>query len=326
MKPYLFIVGLACLLLLICPALAINSTASAIGVSQYSIQAPENYVIYEIIVDPVPMGTTQNHVLNYNGATFLFSITSAQSYGIFHDFTVSMTYPNGSVSTHSERYTGISSGSYKLDLQPVYYQPQSLNPTFAVYVNVGLSPLKTEFNTMSSDWDPLSSGIDPTSSIPFTAASGNTGAVTNVYCEIMTLDDFKANVVNYNPYFGISNLGAAVFAWTWSMVLSFLRMIPVIGPLAIEFIDMSATVIPELMFWGWWILYNFPAIFMSGETLIGIIAVINAKKPRKGLKAMKKIIDYNVMFFTGIIWVFTTIRDWIGTIIDWISKIVSAMH
>jgi len=326
MKPYLFIVGLACLLLLICPVLAINSTASAIGVSQYSIQAPENYVIYEIIVDPVPMGTTQNHVLNYNGATFLLTVTSSQSYAIFHDFTVSLTYPNGTTSVHSDRYTGISSGSYKLDIQPVFYQPQSLNPTFAVYVSVGLSPLKTEFNTMSSDWDPLTSSISPTSSIPFTAASGSTGAITNVYCEIMTLDDFTANVVNYNPYFGIANLGAALFAWTWSMVLSFLNMIPIVGPLAIQFIDISSAVLPEMMFWGWWIITNFPAIFLTSETVIMLFAVVNSGKRKKGTKAMKKFIDYNVSAVHAFIWIFTTIRDWIGVIIDWITKIVSAMH
>lgn len=320
MKPSIGLLICISLLMICSPVLAINSTISASGVSQYSVVAPSNYVIYQIIIDPVPMGTNQSHVLNYNGANFLLTIGSAQSYGIFNDFDISLTYPNGSVSSKHVSTTRISGGKYKTTIQPVFSQAQSVtNAYFTIDLEIGLSPVSAEFNTQPAGW--LASNA-----IPFSSASGNLGSSTNVFCQIMTLDEFQNNVVKYNPGWGLQNLGDQIFRWTYSMVLGFLNQIPVIGPLAVSFITISSVVLPGLMFWVGWIVDHWQPIVLSVETLIIMIAVINTGKKGSLSKFLKNLYSYNIAFVLGIFWLFKTTRNWIGAIIDWIVKIVQSLH
>lgn len=317
------------LLLLVVPAIADTSTVPAYGVSQYSVTTSPGNVIYEILVDPVPMGINQSHYLNYNGAQFLLTVGTAQSWTIYHDFDISLTYPNGTVFTNHERWIGVSSGSYKLDIQPVYYHAQSLNPTFAVYVNVGLNPLKTEFNTMTGDaiGDPLSSNILAVNAIPFTTASGSLGAVTNVFVYEIPQQEFKDHISTFDPYGGLSELGNTIFQWAWASILGFLNMIPVIGPLMITFISIAGGVLTQLIFWLSFLVANFWGIVLGIETLILMMAAINAKRGKKirlGLLA-GNIYNYNVAMVHGFVWVFDTARVWLVSIIDTITNIVNGL-
>ncbi|MFA4859165.1 hypothetical protein [Methanoregula sp.] len=318
MKPVFFFLCLLGLIL-VSPAMAINSTASAMSVSQYSIQAPDNYVIYQIIVDPVPMGTNQSHVLNYNGATFLLTIGSAQSYGIFNEFDIALTYPNGSLSSKHVSTTRISLGNYKTTIQPVFSQAQSLNNAYlTIDLQVGLTPVSAEFNTQPAGW--LAS-----SAIPFSSASGNLGVSTNVFCEMMTLDDFQNNVVNYNSLWGLKNLGSTVFQWTYEMVLGFISNIPVIGPLFIQLLTLLGIVLTEMSFWAVFIVTNAPAIILSLETLIIILSVVNTGKNAPLRKVLSNIYQYNVACINGFFTLIELLRGWIISLIEVITSIVQAM-
>jgi hypothetical protein len=101
------------------------------SVSSYSVTAPDGYYIYEIIVDPLPMGTNQTHTLYYGGTPFILTIGTAQNYLIYNVFDISLTYPNGTVQTKEVTVTRASIGqvigiptTYQTIIQPVFTEPE----------------------------------------------------------------------------------------------------------------------------------------------------------------------------------------------------------
>lgn len=311
---------IALFLLLICPVSA--EVMSAYDVSSYSVAANPGNVVYQIIVDPVPMGTNQTHVLIYNGATFLLTIGSKQTNYIVHDFDIALTYPNGTVENKHVSTWRISSGSYKTTIQPVFTQAESLNNAYlTVDLEVGLTPVSAGFNTQPAGW--LAN-----TAIPFTSASGDLGHITNVFVWQMSLEDFENNVVNYNPIYGVKNLGETVFQWTWDRVLGFIGMIPVIGPLFLTILDIAGIVISEMVYWLSWIVARGPAIACAAEVLIWMTAVINSSSGRRKKRLYrlnKNLIDYHVMVLKGFFWLFEKVFTWTKEIIKIIADIVQAL-
>jgi len=299
-------------------ASAIHSTITAEQVSQYSIVSPTDYIIYEIIIDPLPIGTNQTHVLNYNGQSYLLTIGSTSSYALYHTFDISLTEPNGNVSTVHLTHVGVQQ-NYKTTIQPIYFEMQSLsNPIFTVEVYAGLTPLTAAFNTAMMNFD-------VTTAIPFTAASGELGAVTNVFCEIMTPDEFEHHVVNYDPWNGLKRLGSNVFQWTWEQVLGALYAIPVIGPQFVSILSAVGTVAGVIIFWLLWIIENSPSMIAAIEVTICMVAFIMAGKKPSPEKVARNIYQYNVAVGYGFIWLLTTVVSLISTIVQVVAAILQSL-
>jgi hypothetical protein len=291
---------------------------NAYSVNQYSVQAEPGNVIYQIIIDPVPIGTNQTHVLNYNGATFGLSIGSATSYGIFHNFDISLTYPNGTTVTQHTSDSGTLGNNYKTTIQPVFFQAESLTlGAITVDLNVGLTPLSVGFSA-----PPV--GYNPSSAIPFSSASGNLGASTNVFVWEMSQTDFTNNVVKYNPVYGIGNLGATVFQWTWSEVLGFINMIPFFGPLFISLLDMVQTVTGGIWYWLTFVILNIPAIIAGGEIIIIMWAFLEQKKPQPA-KTITLIYQHNVTAVMGFLTGINLIWRWGRDLLDIVVKAIQAI-
>jgi len=321
MKAFFFLLVLA--LVLAVPVSALNQTIEAKQVSSYTVVPPAGYVIYEIIVNDLPMGINQTHVLNYNGAVFLLDIKTASSYVIFREAWVNLTLPDGSVQSAYANSWDVA-GNYKTSIQPVFTQIQSATvPFLTVNLMIGLTPAIVSFSSGPVGKGPM--GWNVSSAIPFTAASGNLGAITDVYCEIMTLDEFNANVVNYNPIFGLKSLGDAIFQWTWDMALGFISMIPVLGPLFITMISISGVILTEAVFWLSWIVDRGPAIILVTESIIMAFAVINAGKKPKIERVVKNLVNYNIMAGSLFIGAVQGVFYWIGNFISWVAAIISAL-
>lgn len=302
------------------PVSAINATISAEQVSTYSIVPPTGYIIYEIIVNDLPIGMNQTHVLNYNGAAFLLEIKTASSWVLFKEAWINLTLPDGSVQS---AYASVwdTAGNYKTTIQPVFFQPQSVTvPFLTVDLMIGLTPA---IATFAGPWP--GTGWNVSSSIPFTAASGNFDAVTNVYCAIMTPDEFQANVVNYNPLFGLKQLGAGVFQWAWETVIGFLNQIPVIGPMFVSILDIVGVVGGEILFWLIWFIDNAPSMIAALEVTICMAAFIMAGKKPKPQEVARNIYEYNVAIGMGFIGLITTIVSLVSALIQVIVAIVEAI-
>ena len=304
------------LLALVGPAAAIITEAH--DVNSYSVTAEPEYVIYEIIIDNIPIGTNQTHVLNYNGATFLLSINTYSSYVIWKNADITLTLPNGTVqSVHTSATTVI--GTYKTTIQPVFVQAQSLTVAFlSVDLMVGVQPLGAQFSTQPLGWN-------PSTAIPFSAASGDIGTNTNVFVHQLTEADFQNHVVNYDPLFGATNLGSQVFSWAWSGVLGFINMVPVIGPAFVTFLTFIGIVLPNLIFWIGWIIANFPAVLLSAETLMIMIAISSTPKKGRITKTLENLYRYHVALFNGFFRLLEITRDLTVSIINVIASIMQAL-
>lgn len=299
-------------LIIVSGAQAEGPTIQAMNTNSYSVTANPGYYIYQIVIDGLPLcvgspltthcaGTNQTHVLTYNGATFLLSVNTWTDYGIWRNADVSLTYPNGTVSTS---HTSVSSvaGSYKTIIQPVFTQLQSGSIVFlTVDLNIGLAPTVQAGFAGLPNWQ-------PSSAIPFTSASGSfsQGQTSNVFCEQISTVDFTNKISNYDALYGATTFLQAVLAWSWNGIIAFLNMIPVIGPLLITVISFVGDMAGEFVFWIVFVAVNIWQIIAGGELLIALMAfLLCAKKPTPE-KFVKKWVSYNVRVVTGFVWGVTT--------------------
>jgi hypothetical protein len=285
--------------LLVPPVSAVTTTViTAENVNQYSIEASQGHYIYEIIINSLPMGTNQTHILTSNGATFLLEIKTWQDWAIYNNFNVSMTYPNGTVETVQKTSTRISDNSYKTTIQPVFAQLQGYTPAWKIDLEIGLNPTTVMF-TPNNILE-----FTPNTSIPFTVASGQfSGETTTVYGYEISIDEFQSEIVNYNPWSSVTNLASQFLNWTWGSILSFIGMIPVLGPQLVTMLDAVGTIFGTLIFWIIYTVTHFYLVLIGGETILLVFAFLLAGKKPKPEKFIKNLINYHVWIGHGFLWV-----------------------
>jgi opacity protein-like surface antigen len=320
-SPYVFL-AIAVLLLVLCPVVnAVDKVNVMNDTAEYSFTANTGDWIYEIDVGELPMGANQTHYLEFEGSEFILTIGSAQSWGIYHDFDISLTYPNGVTNTTHKSSTRISGGKYRTLIQPVFTQSEGMyNAYITVNLEIGLTPLAAAVGTAgmsATEWDPASA-------IPFTSASGSLGAETDVSIYTVTKEEFEENITNYNPWFNASSFISDILSWAWSGVIAFLNAIPVIGPIAVTFLVYAGQVLTGLMFWLSFLFTNFPAIALTAETMIMFAAIINSGNNLSSI--LKKWFNYNVSAVKGLFWFLNLIKEWIVSLINMISNIVASLH
>jgi hypothetical protein len=302
-------------LILIMPASALTITAE--GVSSYSVVPETGYVIYQITVNDLPIGTNQTHTLVSGSGTYLLTIGTYDEWG-YKNADITLTLPNGSVQTAHASALGILINGYKTHIQYVYPQAYSASGLLSVDLVLGLTPASASFNAGAMGWN-------PSNSLAFTAASGNVGGSTTIYVEQMKADDFKKHVTNYDPLYGIGNLGGQVFQWSWSAVLGFVSMIPVIGPVMVNLINTMGGIIQTGFYWLNFTVSNFPAILCGVECLILMMAVINAPGKNSFKKLASNIYRYNVAFVVGIISLVSLVWTWTKGAVEMIAAVVGAL-
>ena len=307
-----------------------NKTTELTDISSYSFTPDEGYVIYEILINPTSMGTNQTHHLYYDEAEFTLSVGSYTEWWIYHNFDISLTYPNGTTSTNHAVWTGVSAGTYTLDIQPVFYQAQSINLGFSVWLNVGITdPLLVEFFTLPADvcygGDYCSKYVAAESAIPFTFADGTMGDTTTVYIYQISESDFVENIQNYNPIYGWTSLTEDAGKWAYNQIISSINMIPVIGPLTISMMSIIGTVGGEILYWLKWIITNGWLVIAGGEVLIAMCAVIAAGKDKSGVKSAKNFVNYNVACINGILIVINYLWTWLVQGITMIVGLLQAL-
>lgn len=309
MKPVYFLLAGLLVLISCMPVLvqaqSANLTSDIFSVSSYSFTATPGYVIDEIIVDALPMGTNQTHYLAYNGATFTLSIGTNESWGIYNTFVVSLTYPNGTVQTQTVTSTQISAGQYQTIIQPVFTkQASGYMPYFTINLEIGVMPVSVGLGTQPASYNVQSA-------IPFSSASGTLGGITNVHIYQLSQTSFVNNVQNnYNPVYGFSSVTSSAASWAVSQVTGLIGAIPVIGPIVLTMMDIVGTVAGELLYWLIFVISYLPYLIVGMEGLIGVISVIMAGKDKTGLKTAKNFYKYNKACVMGMIWLVNLLWTW----------------
>jgi len=313
----LLLVIVLALLLVPVPAAAFTSTTiNATDVSQYSISASPGHYVYEIIVDSLPVGTNQTHVLNFNDATYLLNIGTIHSWGINNDFWVTMTYPNGTVEMVHAGQTSIF-GTYKTKIQPVYLQLQGFT-MLQIDLAIGTNPTTVTF----SDLEGFSQDIK--TSIPFTSVSGEfSGQTSTVYAYECTIEDFK-QITAGNLWPNLNVLGQFL-QWSWEVILGFINMIPVIGPMLVTVLSFIQILGATIIFWISYVVVNSPRVIAGGEIIIAMFAFLLAGKRPTPEKFVKNFVNYNVRSVTGFIWIVGTIYEWLRSFVETVAHILGGI-
>jgi hypothetical protein len=294
----------------------------ALQVPQYSFDAPEGNVIYQILIDSVPMGTNQTHTLTVGSATYLLDIKSSNPYGIYYDFDIAWTLPNGTTQTIRKSITRLPGAGYKTVIQPVYMQLES---AYFVLMTVDLE-IGTTNQSVTAGLNTNPQGWNPSEAIPFTSAAGTFGGTpTNVYLYSMSAADFVAHVQTYDPVYGLANLGSTVFQWAWSAVLGFINQIPIVGPQFVSLILIMGAIIQEILIWLTWIISNIPLVLAALEITIMMLAVVMAGNKPTPARVARNIFRYNVSVAQGFLWCFTLIYTWAREFILLIAGVVNAL-
>jgi hypothetical protein len=319
-KPILLIFAMLIFCITLPPANAVE--LRALNVPSYSFDAPSGNVIYQIIVDQVPMGTNQTHTLTVGTATYYLNVETSNPYGIYYDFDISWTLPNGTTTTVHKSVTRLPGAGYKATIQPVYVQAESAS--FMVWtIDLGIG---TSNSSISAGINTGPVGWSPSDALPFTSAAGDFGGVdTSVYLYTMLASDFTNHVTTYDPVWGLSSLGSTVFQWGWDGVLGFINQIPVIGPQFVTLITILAVIISEIIIWLVWILTNLPMVIAALEITIVMLSVAMAgAKPSIG-KVCRNIFNYNVGAVKAFIGAFDLIFTWTREFIAMIAHVIGAL-
>ena len=318
----LVIVGLA--LLMIPAGAADTTTITATDVSQYSMSASYDHYIYQIIIDSLPIGTNQTHVLNSNGATFLLNIKSWNEYVIYNNFEVSMTYPNGTTEVIHALTTRVSDGTYKTTIQPIWSQLQSMTPAWKVDLIVSTNPTTVSFNSYVTSPGGVIPGSNTTQPIPFTSVSGEfSGQRTTVYAYEISKQGFQDEITDYNPF--NTGIWGDFFKWTWSAVLGFFGMIPIIGPMFVTVMEFIYTIAAQMIFWIAYIITNSWLIIGGLEVLIAMMAFLLAGKRPTPERVVKKWVNYNVRAVKGFIYYVDILYHWLREFINTVANVVNGL-
>jgi len=315
--------------LLLIPPVSAEETITSMDSSTYSVDAADGHVIYQIIVDDVPMGTTQDHTFVVSGGDIYHVNVVTSNPGPLHthyNFDVVFTHPDGRTEKTSKCLDRLPWAKYKLTLQPVYTQAQGLSFVgLTIDLDVGLTTesMSVGLNTQPRGWDP-SKGLS------FISASGDYhGTATNTFVHVMSKKDFKEHVVNYDPLYGLKNtistVTSAAFQWAWDAIIGFIEKIPVIGPQFIIIIDLLGILIIEFTCWLIWIVVNLPLIIAGGEVTIVMFAVVFAGENSDVTHVAKNIFNYNVGAVMGFLWLFNLMFVWTTTLISMVTDIVKAL-
>jgi hypothetical protein len=254
--------------------------------------------------------------MNYRGQSFLLEIGTYSTLYFIKNVDITLTMPNGTVQTAHTSATWYS-GNYRTVIQPVDNLSTDL---FSLKIDlfVGLAPASAQFYTTPTGWS-------IPSTMPFSSASGSFTAPSDVKIEQMTLQRFNDEIANYKPP-SLDDWINSLSKWTWNAILAFLNKIPVLGPIMVGFIDLAGIILTELYFWLSFIVLNFPAILLSIETLIMMMAAINAGKgPRSLGRLAHNIYEYNVAVIHGFIYFADVVRGWIATLVEIVTSIVNAL-
>ena len=294
-----------------------TTTINATNVGQYSVSASPGHYIFEIIIDSLPVGTNQTHVLNFKGYTYLLEIDTVHSYGVYNDFWVTLTYPNGTVETVESGQTSVFQ-TYKTKIQPVYMQQEGFT-LLQIALAVGTNPTKVTFSDLEF------ASYDVTTAIPFTSVSGQfSGEKSTVYAYECTEYDFQNDISKGNLLPNL-NVLSGFFEWTWAGILAFVSMIPFVGSMLVPILEFIGTIGGTLIFWLSYIILNSPLIIAGGELLLIVFAFLLCGKRPTPERFVKTWVNYNVRSVMGFIWAVDTLRVLVLHPIDTITNIVNGL-
>ena len=307
-------------LLLVSPVVAFDREITTIeDVDSYSYTPTDGNIVYEIVVDSLPFGTNQTHVLTMEGGEWQVTINTWTAWSGTEKHTeVTIIAPNGTPSTQTASTWSIFE-NYWTQIQPVEIEVGTIS-ALKVNIRVGLEPAGASMS-YNLPWDAQDA-------IAFTEVSGSfSGDETSDVLVYWTSEaDFEKAIEKYDPTAWWVMYAGDIFAWSWEMVLAFLGAIPIIGPLFVSLIDIIGVVLTQGYTWALWLVVNFPAILLSVEGIIILFAIVTAGSGKNSFgKLWRNVYQYNVLFIASFIGVIMFVVNGAVTVISTIVSVVNGL-
>jgi hypothetical protein len=233
------------------------------GITEIDYECPDDYYILSVKLNNIEPNFNTTTVLDAYGQEYVLYVNNTREWP-YWTFDVSLVYPNGTV-----EYYRIKSdfkplaGNADINIQTYLSSQAASLLGLDVDVYIGLLPLSATFSEIS--------------------LFGEVVAFSDVQCSCNNEFDFEATYVDWEEYAEIEETAIKnffsstdeIFSWVFSSILSFVEMIPGVGPYLATALEMSAAIIGEVFFYLDLLFIEYPEttlmtieFFILGATLL----------------------------------------------------------
>ncbi len=251
--------------------------------------------------------TTVN--LDAYGQLYVLELNCTRSWG-WWTWDVSLTYPNGTVSTESLSNLAPAAMDYDCFIQ-YFFTDNDWVLDADIYVD--LLPMKVTYGGTPLDREIL----------VFSSVSGSTPNPADIKIYLVTPDELE-KVKNNDVLYQFGEYISGIWVWSWNGILWFMEQVPVIGPYLAALLELSGAAIGEIVAWGQFLLDNIEVILMFVEGLILADALLSTRS-RALMPLLRRIVDNHVRVLKFTLWLLDVAIMLFTRLIQVIAQIVQTI-
>ncbi|MDD3043504.1 MAG: hypothetical protein PHW56_11350, partial [Methanosarcinaceae archaeon] len=216
-------------------------------IKSFDLNAPEGLGLSGFIASDFSPNSNTSFRFDQYGKTYYLDVNSSKNIG-WWTFDITLTYSNGT--TEYIQLESLQPFATDYDLHFQYY-PGNLEFDFIdVDVYTGILPLKASFEAQSS------AGLNYSHLLPadmvynanaFSNIAGYSSSFFDLKLYACTPKDFKDQ--NKSPFNIPDDPLEKIFSWTWDKIISFVGVIPFIGPYLASVLEIAALSIDAIIFY-----------------------------------------------------------------------------
>ena len=222
------------LLLLLVPVSAVAEIKEE-NIKSFNLSAPEGLSLSGMEIIDLPANSNNTFELDAYGELYTLYINSSKSWG-WWNFDLTLIHPNGTIETSKLKTLAPAPISYDIHIQYYFLETDSV---FDIDVYAALFPLSATFESNN----PTTSGI-----LQFSRISGSSNNFYDLVLYATTNEEFKEQSENALGL-QLSHAAGEVFSWTWDKIISFIELIPGIGPYLASVLEIAALSIDAIIFY-----------------------------------------------------------------------------
>lgn len=315
---------------MVSPAAAVT-TYRETGITSFDVEAPKNGVIATVNLDNIPANFVANVEFDAYGEIYLFEIvnTRPELLGVptgYWIYDISLTYPNSTVATATlKSFQPLATDT---DIKIQYFGQRELDAIWDVDVYVGLLPLTASFVRPYSNPDAVGENFPENllyTRLAFSRVSGTCTQPVDFKAYISTEEEFKKQQAEDLAY-SIKESFELFFSWTWDAILTFVEMIPGVGPYFAMTIELVVVLVDDLFFYIKLFFIDYlETTLLTLEFFILADALINVSKRASIMTFVERIVSNHVKVITFVGGVILAAVSLVPMIVETVTRIVDAL-
>ena len=311
---------------MVSPAAAVT-TYRETGITSFDVEAPKNGVISTVYLNDIPHNFDATVYFDAFGELYVMDITGTKQYGYCY-YDISLTYPNSTVVTKSLKSLQPFSTDTEIKIQYFYDGIYELDSIFDVDVYVGLLPLTASFERPYSNSDVVGPNFPEDllyTRLPYSHVYGSCTQPFNLMMYFSTDDEFKKQQ-DEDFKERITGSAKTFFQWTWDAILTFVEMIPGVGPYFAMTIELVVVLVDDLFFYIKLFFIDYlETTLLTLEFFILADALINVSKRASIMTFVERIVSNHVKVITFVGGVILAAVSLVPMIVETVTRIVDAL-